>query len=82
MLRPCLTPLTAPLLPCHAATDHSLELPAVDVTYHPAPDEKYAPTVLHRSQAGFLLEGENEVWAAAVWCMWGDVMLRGDDGGL
>ncbi|EFN58009.1 hypothetical protein CHLNCDRAFT_57085 [Chlorella variabilis] len=50
--------------------DHSLELPAVDVTYHPAPDEKYAPTVLHRSQAGFLLEGENEWFRVPLSWLW------------
>lgn len=32
----------------------------MDVTYHPAEDEKFAPTVLQRSQAGFLLADKND----------------------
>ena len=38
----------------------------MDVTYHPAAD---APTVLHRSAAGFLLEGENEVCGECALCL-------------
>ncbi|PSC74740.1 DUF563 domain [Micractinium conductrix] len=38
--------------------DADLELPLVDTTYHPAADEKWAPTVLARSKAGFLLRGQ------------------------
>lgn len=45
------------------AADPDLQLPVVDVTYHPAEDEKFAPTPLLRSQAAFLLPGQsgNEV---------------------
>ncbi|EFN52264.1 expressed protein [Chlorella variabilis] len=50
--------------------DQELQLPTVDVTYHPAADEKYAPTVLHRSAAGFLLEGENEWFSVPLSWLW------------
>lgn len=42
-----------------SAPDPDLELPIVDVTYHPAEDEKFAPTVLPRSRAAFLLPDLN-----------------------
>lgn len=49
----------------YVTDDAELELPQVDVTYHPAPDEKYAPTVLLASKAGFLLAGQNpNEWAS------------------
>lgn len=45
--------------------DPDLELPIVDVTYHPAEDEKFAPTVLPRSRAAFLLPDLNvNEWAS------------------
>ncbi|KAL4436807.1 hypothetical protein ABPG75_003946 [Micractinium tetrahymenae] len=45
--------------------DPDLELPIVDVTYHPADDEKFAPTVLQRSAAAFLLPAQNKnEWAS------------------
>lgn len=62
-------PCTASIDSCNNA-DADLELPLVDTTYHPAADEKWAPTVLARSKAGFLLRGQEgaagtevRVWA-------------------